>query len=341
MTQRSNGFDALRLFAASLVIAGHAFPLTGRVGPIVLGAYLHGIGVKIFFVISGYLIAASWRADPAPLRFWARRILRIFPGLILVCVVTLFVLGPALSTLGPAGFLTAPDAYRYLWNIALYPIYDLPGVFVGQPSNVVNGALWTLPVETAMYAGVALFGLAGARFSAIALPLVAAALLAGSLYWLRVAPPAQPVMAWGTVWTTALDIAPYFPLGAFVAMLGLEKFCRPLPALALAALGALALDNKLAQEVWMALTLPPLAIGLGLRHYRWLKSLDGHDLSYGVYLYGFPIQQSLIHFWGTELNGALNFIAVLGLALLCAALSWRLVERPALALKPARPSPLR
>ena len=154
---RSNGFDGLRLVAASLVIYGHAYPLTGRVGPALLGSYLHAIGVKIFFVVSGYLIAASWRADPDMARFWARRSLRIFPGLILVCLVAVLALGPALTMLSPGEYFRAPATPAYFWNIALYPMFDLPGVFVaGQPLTAVNGALWTLPVEVAMYAGLAL-----------------------------------------------------------------------------------------------------------------------------------------------------------------------------------------
>lgn len=345
---RSNGFDALRLIAASLVIFGHAFPLTGRLGPTLLGAPLHAIGVKIFFVISGYLIAGSWRADPDLARFWARRGLRIFPGLTLVCAVAVFALGPALTTRPLAEYFSAAATRAYFWNLALYPIFDLPGVFAaGQPLTAVNGALWTLPVEVAMYAGLALlFGpaarlwrRAGLRpdFAALAAPAAAAVLLAGSLYVLKLSPPGPPLVIWGTPWSSALDIMPYFALGASVAALNIESFCRPLPAMALALAGALWLRHGPAREIVLALTLTMTVIGLGQRHFRALKPLDGHDWSYGVYLYGFPIQQSLIHFFGPQQAPALNVAAALPLALLCGALSWRLVERPALALKPSRP----
>lgn len=346
---RSNGFDGLRLVAASLVIYGHAYPLTGRVGPALLGSYLHAIGVKIFFVVSGYLIAASWRADPDMARFWARRSLRIFPGLILVCLVAVLALGPALTMLPLGEYFRAPATPAYFWNIALYPMFDLPGVFVaGQPLTAVNGALWTLPVEVAMYAGLALLLGPAARlwrkagftadFGAVAAPAAALALLGGSLYALRIA-PGPPLVIWGTNWTAALDIMPFFALGACVATLKLETACRPLPAAALALAGALLLRDPLSRETLLALCLTALVIGLGRRHFRALNPLDGHDLSYGVYLYGFPIQQSLIHFFGARQSPAVNAAAALTLALICAALSWRLVERPALALKPARPRP--
>ncbi|MET0444974.1 MAG: acyltransferase family protein, partial [Pseudorhodoplanes sp.] len=79
--KHDNGFDTLRLFAALLVIFGHAFRLTGEQGTAYAYSDLATIGVKIFFVISGYLVAASWLRDPNPGRFLQRRFLRVVPGL--------------------------------------------------------------------------------------------------------------------------------------------------------------------------------------------------------------------------------------------------------------------
>src|SRR5262249_39569085 len=79
--KHENAFDALRLFAALLVIFGHAFRLTGDTGPAFAGAGVATTGVKIFFVISGYLVAQSFLRDGDPRRFLQRRALRIVPGL--------------------------------------------------------------------------------------------------------------------------------------------------------------------------------------------------------------------------------------------------------------------
>jgi peptidoglycan/LPS O-acetylase OafA/YrhL len=72
--------------------------------------------------------------------------------------------------------------------------------------------------------------------------------------------------------------------------------------------------------LWVAFRLPAVR----------LPGLRGRDLSYGVYIYAFPIQQALVPWTGTPLN---NLLASLPLILLCAALSWHWIERPALARK--------
>src|SRR5579871_1464824 len=91
---RLNNFDHVRLFGALLVIYGHAYPLTGTVIPGFAANGVATIGVKIFFSISGYLVAQSWLRDPNIVRFFTRRALRIFPALIAVVLLSTFVLGP-------------------------------------------------------------------------------------------------------------------------------------------------------------------------------------------------------------------------------------------------------
>src|SRR5689334_15260083 len=127
--KHDNAFDALRLFAALLVIVGHAFRLTGEAGVMFAGAGVATTGVKIFFVISGYLVAQSWLRDPDARRFLQRRLLRIVPGLAAVVLVTVFVLGPLLSTLPAAAYFADPRTWTYLANLAFYPADALPGLF--------------------------------------------------------------------------------------------------------------------------------------------------------------------------------------------------------------------
>src|ERR1700752_3329146 len=79
--KNDKGFDLLRLIGALLVLYGHAFPLAGQPAPGFLGNHIQTVGVKIFFVISGYLITKSWLNDPSLPRFAKKRFLRIFPGL--------------------------------------------------------------------------------------------------------------------------------------------------------------------------------------------------------------------------------------------------------------------
>src|SRR5262245_27071907 len=150
--KHDNAFDALRLFAALLVIFGHAFRLTGEAGPSFAGAGVATTGVKIFFVISGYLVAQSFLRDSDPRRFLQRQLLRIVPGLAALVLLTAFVLGPVLTTLPASAYFTDPRSWSYLANLAFYPADTLPGLYeTNIAPGEVNGSLWSLPPELSMY----------------------------------------------------------------------------------------------------------------------------------------------------------------------------------------------
>jgi len=156
-----NNLDALRLFAAMLVLVGHSYIFMGVTDPIFLAAVPLGpLGVSIFFVISGYLVSESWDRDPDAVRFLARRALRIVPGLAVCIFLTAFLLGPALTTLPLSAYFKHPTVWDYLYNIGLYISYSLPGVFEkNRIAHSVNGSLWSLPVEFLLYLVVALVGI--------------------------------------------------------------------------------------------------------------------------------------------------------------------------------------
>jgi peptidoglycan/LPS O-acetylase OafA/YrhL len=337
MIHRSNGFDGLRLVAASMVIFGHAFALTGQAAiPAFLGSGIHAIGVKTFFVISGYLITRSWQSDPNLLHFWIKRLLRVMPGLIAVCLVTIFVLGPLTTVLPLSDYFRNSQTFGYLWNIALHPQYELPGVFEENVfPRAVNGSLWTLPVEIAMYCGVPLFvGLyrPAARF---VVPAVACLLLAGSIYFLRIAPPTDLISFWGMNWIPTLDIDYYFYAGASIAVLRLDRFGNPLIAVALLVASNWIFSGPVPNELALAVTLPYLVISLGKTKSALLRRLEGNDFSYGVYLYGFPVQQTVVHFVGAQ-SALFNVAVSLSIAAVLGVISWFVVEKRALAFKPDR-----
>ena len=148
--ERDNNIDALRLLGAVLVITGHAFALLGHRDriPMLFGATPQSFGLIIFFSVSGYLITSSWcRTHDLP-SYLASRTLRIFPGLIVVVMVTKFVLGPLVTTVSLRHFFAWDGFPGYLWNIALRIRFAMPGVFEHLPTaKTVNGSLWTLPVE--------------------------------------------------------------------------------------------------------------------------------------------------------------------------------------------------
>lgn len=307
------GYDYLRLAAAILVVAHHARVLDGR-SPLMLGGGvdLGALGVGIFFVISGYLVAGSLARAPSLGVFVAKRALRIFPGLAVALLFTAFVLGPWVSTVGLGTYLgdTAPYGY-VLRNLGLYAVtYDLPGVFLGVPvAGVVNGSLWTLRLEFTAYLALAALGAIGRATPKVLTALaLAAATSAIAIHGLG-------LDARGDLFRIAYLVA----TNGFLFLSGAALQASAWrPPLWLAALGA----GLVATPVWF-LGLPLIVLRLG--------AIDAPrppaDLSYGLYIYSFPLQQLLAE------RGELTLTTSLAVTLPVAVLSWFLVEKPALRLK--------
>ena len=154
----------------------------GVPAPLFLGVLPLGpLGVYIFFSISGYLIAQSWDRDSHALRFFIRRGLRIFPALIVVTILTVFVLGPAITTLPIWEYFKSNSTWGYFSNIILYMSYALPGVFEHNTyPNAVNGSLWSLTTEFGMYMLLMIFGVL--RLPRAATPVVAGFMMLLSIF---------------------------------------------------------------------------------------------------------------------------------------------------------------
>jgi len=336
--KHDNAFDTLRLVAALIVIFGHAFRLTGETVPVFAGTTVATLGVKIFFVVSGYLVAQSWLRDPHPRRFLQRRLLRIVPALVLVVVLTAFVLGPAATSLPLAGYLADQRAWLYLANLAFYPADELPGVFAANTApHEVNGSLWSLPPELSMYLLLPLLaGVSLALSGAYRLFIIAACLV--TLCGLLVVLPAPELRTW-TVYGTRVwawfAVAPFFLFGACYAFCGWDRYLNRVVAAGLLALLAVMPGMAVVTELMLILALPyaVLAFGTAAAPFGGALTRSG-DYSYGLYLYAFPIQQALVA--AGVPGGALgNFALAALLAGGCAILSWHLIERPALRAKPA------
>jgi peptidoglycan/LPS O-acetylase OafA/YrhL len=296
-------FDLMRLVAAVLVVVSHTFPLAGAPPVRIMGVEdLGALGVSIFFVISGYLVTASYLRDPKT--YLVKRILRIEPGLIASLVVTVLLLA-FVTTAPPAEYWPAAALY-VVRNALLYPAtYELPGVFATAPlAGVVNGVLWTLRLEFTFYVVLMLIR---------ARPAVVYALAgACGLVWL--------VMTFTTPdWADATPTRIAY-LGARNGLLFFAGAAFQLlnwkPPLWVGGVSALAFPLA------GPLALPAAVLGLAR------PGKLPADLSYGVYIYAFPLQQWL------AMQGRLNLATALLSVLPFAVASWFLVERPALKLKP-------
>jgi peptidoglycan/LPS O-acetylase OafA/YrhL len=330
------GFDVVRLAAALGVLASHAFPLRGDPEP-VLAATGISFGfwcVAVFFAVSGCLVFQSWIADPDPRRFLARRLLRLVPALAVLLLASALVLGPAVTTLSVKAYFADPDTWGYLKAILLYPVkYGLPGVFLENPyPGAVNGSLWTLRLEFTMYLAVPAMAWLAARGGKA--PVVA--------IWLLLL-LADAVLAWRRVhlgiepkgWLPQLPwFGAFFVAGLLVPMLPLRR--AALAALAFAVVAsACALAAGLPPVRYaLALALPVavIAAGRGLR----LSLVRVGDLSYGTYLWAFPVQQ-VVMMLAPGLPLLLAMAVPAAVTLVLAWLSWWFVEHRALSYKPARP----
>ena len=337
--ERRNNFDAVRMLAASAVIYGHAHPLTATPDVLLLGNSVQSFAVKVFFIISGFLVARSWAWDPAPLRYLAKRALRIFPALLLLLAVTV-VVGAWVTTLPVAAYFADPGTRLYVaYNAVLYPAYSLPGVFAGLPyPGAVNGSLWSLPAEFLLYLLFPLVHSVGRRLGGNAFLLAATlALCAASLYWVRVAPLSTPVVFYGTGLASVLDTAPYFFLGASYSLArGKLRFD---PATALFMVGVLVFFRP-ESAFWMELAAFVVAPYCVLAFATAASPVLAHagrwgDPSYGIYLYGWPAQQLALT-WVPNLTPIGNTLVALPIAVTAAYLSWYALEKRALSFKPSR-----
>lgn len=312
--QQSNNFDGLRLVGALLVLISHQFALSGRPEPESLHTTAGTLGVLIFFSISGYLIAGSWRADPSLWRFSARRFLRIWPALAAVVLIT-----------AAAGW-RSPEAARYLRNLYLLGRVDGP-FFPGNPHKELNGALWTIPMEVICYAALALTALvSGKRLHLVlvtsAVTVIPLFMLAFGTDLLSGSVPAGPAFL------------PYF--GSYFLAGAALQFVRA-STQSLVMLSLLGVGSQLvgATALGLVLIIPAVCVALGRMSSPLLRDAGRFgDLSYGIYLWAWPVQQVGVAILGRERSVPLLASCTLAAVLLLSWLSWHLVEKQALMLKP-------
>lgn len=321
-----NNFNLMRLVAAWLVIYGHAHAITGIPGNDAIAGLTQmraagAVAVDMFFAISGFLIAASLERNTVR-GYLASRGLRILPALVVCAALTTFVLGPLLTT--AADYWRQPMTWEYfLVNASLLlSRFQLPGVFAAHPLDVVNGSLWTLPNEARLYLLLMFAWLLGLLSPRRYTPLWAIAVLAGY------------ALAW-QYWPLPDHLQKYAECTAFFTTGSVLWVNRDRVLLSgWVVLGLLLAFAALRGTTWShlpyfaLLTYGTLWLGLRVR----LPMIRHTDLSYGLYLYGWPAQQLA---WmlpvGKTITG--NIVVATAIALACAALSWFLVERPALRLK--------
>jgi peptidoglycan/LPS O-acetylase OafA/YrhL len=339
LDNRDNNFDVIRLVAATLVLVSHCYPLTGRDEPFaeLTGVTLGEVGVVMFFAMSGFLVAKSWIDEPQPRQYARKRALRLLPALAVAVAVTTLVIGPLFTTESLGDYFSDFDTWFYLVRASLLITVagHLPGVYEDNVyADAVNGSLWTLPVEAGCYVMVAVLGLLGILRSS-------GLLLGGAVVVLVAVTPLSPAStdivnteAGGNL-TIVLELIATFLVGSLLYAVRARLRLSWIVLAALVALWVLTWETE-----WVTLTtVLAIAYGVLVLAFRTPASLRRltapGDVSYGVYVYAFPVQQSVAALWddATPLGMfAIAFPITYALALA----SWRLIERPALRRKRRR-----
>ena len=318
-----NNFDGIRLLAALAVLASHQCVVAGLAEPATFGSLKLGdTAVLVFFAISGYLVASSWAADPELWRFAARRFLRIWPAYIVAVV------GAALwIRFTDPRPLASTAAWMYVYKHLMFESFEW-NFFWTQRDPRLNVSIWTIPFELGCYVAFALLAASLRKWWPVVLVAVGGPLFAWWGFGMATINPSvvSPDMDW--VWFGA-----FFGCGA--ALCGLPVLRTPTVSVALILIGIAAFATG-SQVIGLALAIPPLAILVGTRTWPVLGRAGRFgDFSYGLYLWAWPVQQIVATHLGVQAGYWSLLLVSLAAATVLAVLSWHLVERWALAVKPS------
>jgi peptidoglycan/LPS O-acetylase OafA/YrhL len=324
LRRSNNNADLLRLVAAIAVIWGHAYGLQPRSGysePV--GAWLGfdysgSLAVKFFFFLSGILVTNSLLTSQSALRFGLARGFRIFPALFASGIACFLVIGPLMTTLSPSEYFSNTGMY---WHLVRHPYLDyvIPGVFQQNAYPSANGSLWTIVYELFLYCLLLGLWLAGLfrdkRVASIFLSLAAA-----GFFW-------RPQLIQELGLQNANDagmLVSFFSLGGLLALHKDRIVVDARIVAGLAILTVVLRHGPLFQPLFYAVF---LFGSLWLMSTRLIRSLRlPGDFSYGVYVYGWTIQQVVASEFpdhGPYFNQAVSIPA----AILIGAVSWFAVEK--------------
>ena len=344
-TRNPAGFDYLRLVLSFGVLAFHCILVTqGDTGEkVVWASYWRALPAAIlpmFFALSGFLVAGSVLRSTLP-EFVAARVVRIVPALATEVALSALLLGLCVTTLPVADYLRSADLWRYFLNVIGWIHFKLPGVFASNPEpKYVNLSLWTIPYELECYValiGATVIGLVrrSRMFVAALLGLHGAVFLWDGLNLKKGMAGFQDALNNGVIGVDE-SMPPRVLVLAFLSGVALhiwrDRLVLSSGCMALAAALTAVLLTFPIGAYFVSLPAAYLTICLGLmnppRH--WI--VKSGDYSYDVYLYAFPIQQTVVHL-GPSLGPVEVFLIAAPLCFLAATFSWHVIEKPCLALR--------
>lgn len=346
-----NNFDFLRFVAACLVIIAHSCGLTGNgvsyTAILTKGQLSGNIPTYTFFMISGYLIVPGYLRTKNVFEYILLRGLRIFPALIVVVLLTVILVGPIVTTASLSNYFSAGSTYTYFKNILLYPMqFDLTGFNSNSATlfnTAVNGSLWTLRYTFTCYLSIAVLGIFRLLNKYVILLMFILSLFF-NLSFVPIFHPGEHVWLHPLVWKItescylSIHLVSkyfcYFYAGAVFYMYK-NSIVYNYKYL-LASIIIIIVSCMYGQQLNILLPLFGtyiifyIAFGKNIKLHNFGKY---GDFSYGIYIYGFLIQQLVIMAFHGKMSNTLNFLISLPIAIICGVLSYYLVEKPCMSFK--------
>lgn len=328
LKKENNNIDIFRVIAAILVIYGHSYAFFPSVTyndviqRLLTFDSSSSIAVKAFFFLSGLLVTNSLLTKKNSVDFIMARFFRIFPALFVVLFITAFIIGPILTTVSIKDYFSSLIPFYYVVNSFFMDIqYLLPGVFESNARNVINGSLWTIPFEVFCYIFLISLFFIGVTKSRVLMTLVFFVVVLDQVMgnsllftWL---PPRNEVTM----------LAPSFAFGAVLAVWR-DKIKINLKTTAGAVLFSLLLFRSQHNYyfVEMAIFISILYISANVFV---LKFRPKMDLSYGIYLWGWLVQQILASIFPDQ-TIVFHQIAAIIVCIVIAHFSWKYIEKPSI-----------
>ena len=331
LNKKNNNLDLIRIILACLVIVGHSPVLNGLTGkwadPISYFfpfTYSGSLAVKAFFFISGLVVTNSYLSKRNAIYFVISRVFRILPALLFVLLATVFLFGPILTTLSIPDYISGLDNLSYIYgNLIFKTQYYLPGLFANNPyPNAVNGSLWSLKYEMGCYIFLLVTFLLMGRINKYYLNIPIAFVVADALL-------ETPILFSFLGTNPEISLLPMsFAIGCLFAV-NADILMINLYVLLTTILFLLIFKDGPYAEIALVVTFCVLITYISSRK-SVIKLRPSYDISYGIYLWGFLIQQTIVYVTGTIYVGLHCLLALL-ISVVLAFISYIYIEKPSIA----------
>lgn len=322
---QSNNFNFIRFALAMMVLLSHSPELIDgdrhrEIFTVLFrGNFSFGeIAVGGFFMLSGYLITKSWQDQPVPRKFLEKRVRRIFPAFILSSLICVMIVGP-LGAQSISQYFSALDPVQFVVNALTLGLPVVPPVFVGQPYPVVNGAMWTIRVEFTCYLAVLLVGMS------VGFRRIFCLALAAMIFGICVFEYFVHTLTWFD--PLHVNLASYFAAGSCCYVFRDRIRYTPKIAVVAAAVLFCGLFSFRIHQLAFLLAGTYLLFFFAFAKIPLLANFGKlPDVSYGLYLYGWPIQKLIIWWFPGSSPWAVFFAAAVA-AVVAGWISWHVIEK--------------